>query len=581
MADVSVPEAPPAPDAQSAQYATFEEELENLACRFIVNLPANELTSIERIGFQVELAYVRATHASHWFYLDYLCPQNPNLPQRAQRKFTEELLQVAARAVPLIQLYTSSGPSSLNNAYSQFIEYKTRVPVCGAIILSEDWTRCLLVKGWGKGASWTFPKGKINQDEPKRDCAVREVREETGFDASKWLPEDSKDYFELTQREQRIRLYVIAGVPSDTPFATQTRREISRIEWFKLSDLPTAKKPKTPSAERGGKFYMVMPFVMRLRRWIQANKRTHPRRPATPGPKDDRIQIDELFSASPTPSRNATPGLISLPPAALRQMAVRAKASAPESRMPKEQAPPSIQPLPAPPSSVDTQPRMDGTTALRALLGLQEPISTAPKPAETAPMPRAPALDQNRHTLLSILNAPGPQTPQAAPEEPQAQALRSTPVPPNPMPHPVPSMVPQPLPPGPAPPVAPSHAPSAAEVHRAQLMASLLGPPRPPAAQASPWPPQAEQMPRPPAPPSLLSTLLGPVAAPAVASPAHVSPASPPAPPLFSQAPQHANPGTQNLLSILNDPPSQSPSPNARPDASNALLATLLQGQGM
>lgn len=37
---------------------TFEEELENLACRFIVNLPANELTSIERIGFQVEQAYV-------------------------------------------------------------------------------------------------------------------------------------------------------------------------------------------------------------------------------------------------------------------------------------------------------------------------------------------------------------------------------------------------------------------------------------------------------------------------------------------------------------------------------------------
>ena len=39
-------------------HATFEEELENLACRFIVNLPANELASIERIGFQLELAYV-------------------------------------------------------------------------------------------------------------------------------------------------------------------------------------------------------------------------------------------------------------------------------------------------------------------------------------------------------------------------------------------------------------------------------------------------------------------------------------------------------------------------------------------
>lgn len=38
----------------------LREELENLSCRFIVNLPANELASIERIGFQVEQAYVGA-----------------------------------------------------------------------------------------------------------------------------------------------------------------------------------------------------------------------------------------------------------------------------------------------------------------------------------------------------------------------------------------------------------------------------------------------------------------------------------------------------------------------------------------
>lgn len=37
---------------------SFEAVLEDLCCRFIVNLPANELASIERIGFQVEQAYV-------------------------------------------------------------------------------------------------------------------------------------------------------------------------------------------------------------------------------------------------------------------------------------------------------------------------------------------------------------------------------------------------------------------------------------------------------------------------------------------------------------------------------------------
>lgn len=81
------------------------------------------------------------TLCRHWYYLDFLCPQNPQLPQRGLKKFTEELLHVASLAVPLIQLYTSSGPSRLDKAYSQFMEYKTRVPVCGAILLSEDWTK--------------------------------------------------------------------------------------------------------------------------------------------------------------------------------------------------------------------------------------------------------------------------------------------------------------------------------------------------------------------------------------------------------------------------------------------------------
>lgn len=32
-----------------------------------------------------------------------------------------------------------------------------------------------MVKGYQKGASWSFPRGKINKDEPEADCAVREV----------------------------------------------------------------------------------------------------------------------------------------------------------------------------------------------------------------------------------------------------------------------------------------------------------------------------------------------------------------------------------------------------------------------
>lgn len=31
------------------------------------------------------------------------------------------------------------------------------------------------MKGWAKGASWSFPRGKINKHEAEGMCAIREV----------------------------------------------------------------------------------------------------------------------------------------------------------------------------------------------------------------------------------------------------------------------------------------------------------------------------------------------------------------------------------------------------------------------
>ena len=44
----------------------------------------------------------------------------------------------------------------------------TRVRWCGN-------SQCVLVKGWKSSASWGFPKGKINDEEEKWQCAVREA----------------------------------------------------------------------------------------------------------------------------------------------------------------------------------------------------------------------------------------------------------------------------------------------------------------------------------------------------------------------------------------------------------------------
>ena len=168
-------------------------------------------------------------------------------------------------------------------AFSEFLAYKTRVPVRGAIMLNERMDSVVLVKGWKKGANWSFPRGKINKDEPDLDCAVREVYEETGYDikaAGLVGNEEEMKHIEVTMREQHMRLYVFRGVPMDTYFEPRTRKEISKIEWYKLSDLPTIRKKKQQQEGKGedlavnaNKFYMVAPFLVPLKKWISAQRK--------------------------------------------------------------------------------------------------------------------------------------------------------------------------------------------------------------------------------------------------------------------------------------------------------------------
>ena len=243
--------------------------------RFIVNLPREELESVERICFQVEEA--------QWFYEDFIRPLDPNLPSLNLRQFCLRIFQHC----PLL-----SGFSSYHHAtaFSEFLAYKTRVPVRGAIMLNEAMDEVLLVKGWKKNANWSFPRGKINKDEPDLECAIREVYEETGFDikaAGLAKDEAHSKSIEVTMREQHMRLYVFRGVPMDTHFEPRTRKEISKIQWYKLSELPTLRKKNVTEgsnndlAVNANKFYMVAPFLVPLKKWITQQKKQDSMKPAS------------------------------------------------------------------------------------------------------------------------------------------------------------------------------------------------------------------------------------------------------------------------------------------------------------
>ena len=57
-----------------------------------------------------------------------------------------------------------------------------------------------------------------------------QVLEETGFDVTKLLNID--DYIEVVFGQQRVRLYIIAGVREDTSFAPLTKKEISVCDFL-------------------------------------------------------------------------------------------------------------------------------------------------------------------------------------------------------------------------------------------------------------------------------------------------------------------------------------------------------------
>jgi mRNA-decapping enzyme subunit 2 len=301
-------------------------------------------------------------------------------------------------------------------AFEEFLQYKTRVPVRGAILLNEAMDSTVLVKGWKKGANWSFPRGKINKDEDDLDCAIREVNEETGFDIREagLVPKaDDVKYIEISMREQQIRLYVFRDVPMDTIFQPKTRKEISKIQWYKLSELPAFRKKgnhqhdDAAAASNANKFYMVAPFLVPLKKWVIQQKKKDAARAANHSHlsiqygREDPLTEDDLGNQTETAGVNPTgygPGLDTLE-GATRELQRLLKVQPPTQGLQLGPSGPSIS-------------NRDNGEALMAIL--------QSKKAEPAPLPAQPHSGmtlQNNNQLphtpfgLTYNTAPEPHTP--------------------------------------------------------------------------------------------------------------------------------------------------------------------------
>lgn len=214
--------------------------MDELQSRFLVNLPASELVSSERLFFQIEQCF--------WFYEDFYADQYAHLQHVKLNDFARKLFAHCPLLRPLAH--------RCDELFQDFKAYQRQVPVVGCILLNAARTKLVLVRNW-KGTSWTFPRGKVNEGESDIDCARREVLEECGYDVEDNLA--PQHFLEFVANDQRMRMYMCTDVPEDYAFAPQTRKEISTIEWFAFDALPK-------------KTWSVMPFMSRLKRWVKAQK---------------------------------------------------------------------------------------------------------------------------------------------------------------------------------------------------------------------------------------------------------------------------------------------------------------------
>ncbi|GMS96103.1 hypothetical protein PENTCL1PPCAC_18278 [Pristionchus entomophagus] len=271
------PPPPPAPSAQrnrttsqsgykqqDAQYRgpkIPEDVLDNISFRFIMNIPDSERLDETRICFQIELA--------HWFYIDFYVNQEERADciNIGMRDF---LKQIFSHNDFLRRLYYRS-----DEILDGWRNYKSTVPTYGGILLDSSLNHILLVQGfYASKNSWGFPKGKVNESETPRECAIREVREETGFDFG-----DHSDGMEFKIQKMvndtMIRLYVVKDVPMDYKFEPQTRCEIRKMAWFNIWDLPLDRNDQM-AANKGFQakhFYGVVPFVQDLQHYVRREEK--------------------------------------------------------------------------------------------------------------------------------------------------------------------------------------------------------------------------------------------------------------------------------------------------------------------
>jgi len=185
-------------------------------------------------------------------------PQNQHLPHYKKMKdFSKAIFEHC----PLLAMISKDQADSMLN---NFAFYKHGIPAYGTILLNNSMTKVVLCKSYG-GNSWTFPRGKVNENENPLACACRETFEEAGYDPTTHCAGEEDSIIWIDDKKL-CKLFIGTNIPEETVFIPQTRKEVSEVAFHEINALVDKNHPKYI------KTWGVIPFFQNLKRWISRHR---------------------------------------------------------------------------------------------------------------------------------------------------------------------------------------------------------------------------------------------------------------------------------------------------------------------
>ncbi len=127
-------------------------------------------------------------------------------------------------------------PERLAEVFSFFKSKYIEVKAGGGLVKNKE-DEYLFIFRRGK---WDLPKGKIDKGETIKECAIREIEEETGIDRLeiiKKLPDTYHIYLEKNKTILKHCYWFLMQTDSENELKPQTMEDITKAEWLDENQL--------------------------------------------------------------------------------------------------------------------------------------------------------------------------------------------------------------------------------------------------------------------------------------------------------------------------------------------------------